>query len=65
MIRGIVDQANDVDPDELYQRRCTSNIKRLVTLIKQVSKEAEHANMLPKSLLRDLERVVDKLETQI
>lgn len=65
VIRSVVERAQDKDPEEVYRNRCTSNIRRLITLIKQVSREAEHAGMLRKVTINDLARLVSKLESEI
>lgn len=62
-LRSFVENAGD--PEELHRRRRLTSLKRLITLLRQVTKEAEFADMLPKSVLNEAARLVEKIEAEI
>lgn len=63
--RNFVESAQGIDPEEIHRKRRIANLRRLITLLRQVTKEAEFADMLPKSVLSEAARLVEKLEAEI
>jgi hypothetical protein len=58
-------QREELEPEEAWKRKKLATVKRLVSLIMSVKKEAELSNLLPVQLIKETEKLIDKLETEV
>jgi hypothetical protein len=57
-------QREELQPEQVWQKKRAAIFKRLLTTLRSVLKEARTANMLSVKSLDEIERITDKVETE-
>ena len=58
-------QREELDPDELWERKKQSNVKRFITTLKSLKREMEESKILPAAMASEVNALIKKLESQL
>jgi len=58
-------QREELDPDEVFQKKQQATVKRLLGALASLHREAEISKLLPAALLRELAGLVKKIEAEL
>jgi glycerol-3-phosphate cytidylyltransferase-like family protein len=58
-------QREELDPKEAREKQSQTQLKRLVSTLKSLKREVESSKIVPASLIRDLTRLIDKLDVEL
>ncbi len=58
-------QREELDPEEAWQKRKQTNIKRFIGTLKSLKREMEDSKILPEAISREVNSLVSKLEEQL
>ncbi len=61
----LIKKREELEPEEARAKRRMAVIKRLISLLKSVRQEIEVAKLLPVEIIKDADRLIDKLESEI
>jgi patatin-like phospholipase/acyl hydrolase len=61
---ALMRQREELQPEEVWQKKRTSILKRLLTVLKSVISEARVSNMLSVKSLDELEKIASKIESE-
>lgn len=61
----LIKQREELDPEEAYQKRRTGTVKRFLSTLKALKKEIEISKLMPMPLIKETEKLIDKLETEL
>ncbi len=64
-LTALIRQRSDTDPDEAYEKRRSSTVRRLLGVLKSIRQEAEAAKLLPAPLLKEAAALIHKLEEEL
>lgn len=62
---SLMQQRQELDPEEAREKRKGAQLKRLVSLLKTLKNEIEDSKMLPVALIKDINGLLVKLEGEI
>ncbi len=61
----LIKKREELEPKEARAKRRIAIIKRLISLLKSVRQEIEIAKLLPVEMIKDADRLINKLESEI
>ncbi|MBD3380189.1 MAG: hypothetical protein GF408_06985 [Candidatus Omnitrophica bacterium] len=61
----IIKQREETDPEEVRAQKRIASLKRMVSLLKSVSKELKHNDLLKESTLKQIGQVIASLEKEL
>lgn len=64
-LTAIMRQREELDPDELWQKKKETNVKRFITTLKSLKREMEESKILPAGMAGEITTLIKKLEDQI
>jgi hypothetical protein len=64
-LTAIIRQRQELDPQEAYQKRRLSTVKRFLGTLKSLQKEIEVSRLLPAQIIREASSLIKKLETEL
>ena len=64
-LAAIIRQRQELDPEEAQEKRKISTVKRLLSTLRSLKKEAEILKLLPASVLKEASELIRKLESEI
>jgi len=64
-LTALIRQRQELEPEEAYEKRRLSTVRRFVGTLKALKKEAEMAKLLPAGVLKEISVLVSKLETEL
>ncbi|MFA4842604.1 MAG: hypothetical protein WC658_02055 [Candidatus Omnitrophota bacterium] len=64
-LTSLIRQRQELDPEEAYQKRRQAAVKRLLSTLKSLKKEIELGKLLPAELIREADKLISKLETEL
>ncbi len=63
-LTAIIRQREKLDPEQAYQKRRLSTVKRFLSTLKSLQKEIEVSKLLPASIITEASSLINKLETE-
>ena len=64
-LTSIIRQRQELEPEEAYQKRRLSTVKRFLGTLKSLQKEMELSKLLPSPLIKEASSLIAKLESEI
>lgn len=64
-LTSLIRQREELDPQQAFEKRKNTQVKRLVTVMKSLREELETEKLLPAPLLRELSELIIKLKEQV
>ena len=64
-LTAMIRQREELSPEEAYKKRRLATVKRFVSTLKALNKEIEISKLMPAQLIREAEKLIEKLEAQI
>ncbi|MFA5063123.1 MAG: hypothetical protein WC578_03545 [Candidatus Omnitrophota bacterium] len=64
-LTSLIRQRQELDPDEAYQNRRVSTLKRFIGSLKALKQEAEISKLLPAQLIKEVQELIRKIEGEI
>jgi hypothetical protein len=64
-LAAIIRQRQELDPEEAQEKRKIATVKRLLSTLRSLKKEAEILKLLPASVLKEASELIRKLESEI
>jgi hypothetical protein len=64
-LTSIIRQREELDPEEAYQKRRLSTVRRFLGTLKALKQEAELSKLLPANILKEAASLISKLEKEI
>lgn len=61
----LMKQREELEPEEAWQKKKLSTVKRFLTALKSLKNEIEIAKLLPSSLIKEVAGLISKLEAEI
>lgn len=61
----LMKQREELEPEEAWQKKKLSTVKRFLTVLKSLKNEIETAKLLPSSLIKEVAGLISKLEAEI
>jgi regulator of replication initiation timing len=61
----LIKERDELEPEEAHAKRRMAVIKRLVSLLKSVRQEIKITKLLPAEIIKDADRLINKLESEI
>ena len=62
---AILKDKDDTDPEEAWQKKRGQLVRRFLNLLKSVKKELKAEKILPQDVIRDTERLIERIETEL
>ncbi|MFA6350161.1 MAG: hypothetical protein WCY12_04470 [Candidatus Omnitrophota bacterium] len=64
-LTSLIRQREEVEPEEAWERKKQSTLKRYIGTLKALRSEMEEQKLIPASLLKEVASLIDKLEIEI
>lgn len=64
-LRTILDSYAELDPEEEKKKRYIATINRFLSILRNLKREMEHSGMLSKKVLRDIDQLITKVESEM
>jgi len=64
-LTSFMKQRQELEPEEAWQKRKATLVRRFLTTLKSLMIEAKRSNMISTATLKDTDKLVSKLETEI
>ncbi|MGE5196956.1 MAG: hypothetical protein ACM3IL_00400 [Deltaproteobacteria bacterium] len=64
-LTGLIRQRQELEPEEAWEKKKEAQLKRLIGLLKNIRNEIEISKTLPSSVIKDLNNLIAKLESQL
>lgn len=64
-ITALIRQREELSPEEAREKRKLSSVKRVISLMKSLKRDLEEGKMLPVSILKEIDALLNKLESEI
>ncbi len=64
-LTAMIRQREEFSPEEAYKKRRLATVKRFVSTLRALKKEIEISKLMPAPLIREAEKLIEKLEAQI
>ncbi len=61
----LIRQREELGPQDAYQKRRQATIKRFLSTLKALKKEIEISKLLPAAIIKEAEKLIEKLESEI
>jgi len=61
----LIRQREELQPEEAYQKRRLATVKRFMSTLKALKKEIEISKLVSMTIIKEAERLIDKLETEL
>ncbi len=64
-LTALMKQREEVSPEETWAKNKEKNIKRLLTTLRSLKREAEDLKILPAALVAELTKIIDRLDIEL
>ena len=64
-LTALIRQRQELDPEEVQEKKRLSTVKRLISTLKSLKKEAELSKLVSAPVIRDAANLIQKLEAEI
>ncbi len=64
-LTSLIRQRQELDPEEAHQKRKMATVKRLLTTLKSLKKEAELLKLLPAGLIKETASLISHIESEV
>jgi hypothetical protein len=64
-LTALIRQRQELEPEEAYQKRRLSTIRRFLSTLKSLKQELEISKLLPAEIIREAASLISKLEAQV
>jgi len=64
-LTALIRERKELSPQEALEKRRSATVKRLVSVLKSLKKEAELLKLLPAALLKDTAQLISRIEEEI
>lgn len=61
----LIRQRDELEPQEAYQKRRSATVRRFLSTLKALKKEIEVSKLLPAPIIKEAERLIEKLESEV
>jgi hypothetical protein len=64
-LTALIRQREQLQPEEVWQKKRLTLLKRFLTTLKSLVDEARASNMLSSKAIDDLQKIIDGMETEL
>jgi hypothetical protein len=64
-LTSLIRERQELAPEEAYQKRKSATVKRFLSTLKALKKEIELSKLLPATLIKDAQNLIERLEDQV
>ena len=64
-LTALIKQREELSPEEAWQKKNETQVKRLLSVLKSLKKEIEIGKSLPQTILKDLSSIIEKVEAEV
>jgi hypothetical protein len=64
-LTALIRERKELSPQEALEKRRSATVKRLVSVLKSLKKEAELLKLLPAALLKDTAQLISRIEEEV
>ena len=64
-LTALMKQREEISPEEAWAQKKEKNVKRFLTTLRSLKKEAEDLKVLPTTVLHEITRLIDKLDVEL
>lgn len=64
-LTALIKQREELQPEEAYRKRRVATVKRFLSTLKALKKEIEISKLLPAAIIKEAEKLIEKLESEL